>query len=129
MAEFTNFLASKLLNHVFVNTAYSQPATVHLSLHTTTNSDSTAGTEVSTGGYGRQSTAFSTSTSGSNISNSAIEAFTATGANYGTVVSTAIYDAATTGNQLCFDNDFTDTAVNDADTLSFAIGAIVISLT
>jgi hypothetical protein len=129
MAEFTNFLASKLLNHVFVATSYTAPATVHLSLHTTTNADGAAGTEVSTGGYARQATAFSTSTGGSNISNSAIESYTATGANYGTVVSTAIYDATTSGNQLCFDNDFTDTAVNDADTLSFAIGAIVISLT
>jgi hypothetical protein len=129
MAEFTNFLASKLLNHVFVATSYTAPATVYTSLHTTTNADATAGTEVSTGGYARSATAFTTSTSGSSISNSAIEAFTASGANYGTVVSTAIYDASTSGNQLCFDNDFTDTAVNDGDTLSFAIGAIVVSLT
>lgn len=129
MAEFTNYLASKLLNHTFVNTAYTSPTTVHLSLHTATNSDSAAGTEVSTGGYARQATAFTTSTSGSNISNSAIEAFTASGANYGTVVSIGVYDAATTGNQLCYDNDLTDTAVNDGDTISFAVGAIVISLT
>jgi hypothetical protein len=128
MAEFTDFLENELLDHVFANAAFTAPTNVFLSLHTTTNSDATPGTEVSTGGYGRQSTAFGTATGGT-ISNTAIESFTASGANYGTVVSTALYTLSTGGNQLCFDNDFVDTAVNDGDTLQFAIGDIDVSLT
>lgn len=128
MAEFTDFLENELLDHAFRNSSYTPPASVHLSLHTATNSDSAVGTEVSGSGYARQNTAFGAASGGA-ISNSAIEAFTASGGNFGTVVSTAIFDASTTGNQMCFDNDFTDTAVNDTDTLSFAIGDIDITLT
>lgn len=127
MAEFTDFLENALLNHVFANAAYTAPTAIFLALHTTTNSDTTPGTEVSTGGYARQSTAFGTATAGT-ISNSAIESFTATGANYGTVVSTSLYSLVTGGNMLCFDNDFVDTAVNDGDTLQFGIGDIDVSL-
>lgn len=127
MSEFTDFLENELLDHVFANAAYSAPANVHLALYTTTCSDSARGTEVSGGGYGRQSTAFGTASAGT-ISNSAIESFTAS-ANYGTVVATGLEDASTSGNQLCFDNDFTDTTVNSGDTLQFAIGDIDVSLT
>ncbi len=128
MAEFTDYLEVALLDHVFRNTSYTPAVTIYLSLHTATNSDSTPGTEVSTGGYARQATAFGAAAAGM-ISNSAIESFTATGANYGTVVSTALADASTAGNQLCFDNDFTDTAINDGNTLEFAVGAIDVTLT
>ena len=128
MAEFSDYLENKLLDHTFRATAFTAPATVHLALYTTVCSDAARGTEVAAGGYGRQATAFGAAAAGS-ISNSAIEAFTATGANYGTVVATGLEDAATVGNQLCFDKDFIDTAVNDGDTLQFAIGAIVVSLT
>lgn len=126
MAEFTDFLENELLDHVFAASAYTSPTSILLALFTTTNSDSTPGTEVTGGGYARQTTAFGTA-SGGTISNTAIEAFTASGANYGTVVSTALYDQGT--NQLCFDNDFSDTAVNDGDTLQFGIGDIDVSLT
>jgi hypothetical protein len=127
MAEFTDFLENELLDHVFANAAYTAPTTIYLALYTTNNSDSARGTEVSTGGYARQATAFGTAAAGS-ISNSAVESFTASGANYGTVVSTGLEDASTAGNQLCYDNDFTDTAVNDGNTLEFGIGDITVSL-
>jgi hypothetical protein len=45
------------------------------------------------------------------------------------VVCTGIEDASSVGNQLCFDNDYIDTAVNNGDTLQFAIGDVQISLT
>lgn len=126
MAEFTDFLEQELLDHVFAGASYTPPASIHLALYTTVNSDSTPGTEVTGSGYARQETAF---TPGTNpIVNAAIESFTASGGNYGTVVSTALMDAATVGNQLCFDNDFTDTVVNDGNTLEFAAGAITVAL-
>jgi hypothetical protein len=128
MAEFSDFLENKILDHVFRNTAYTPPTTVHLALFTSACSDVARGTEVSTGGYARQPTAFGPAAAGQ-ISNSAVEAFTASGANFGTVVCTGLEDALTAGNQLCFDNDFIDTPVNDGDTLQFAIGDIDVTLT
>lgn len=127
MAEFTDFLENELLDHVFANAAYTAPAAVHLALFTTNCTDSARGTEVSGGGYGRQSTAFGAAAAGV-ISNSAVESFVAS-ANYGTVVCTGLEDASSAGNELCFDPDFVDTAVNTGDTLSFAIGDIDVSLT
>ena len=128
MAEFSDYLENKVLDHVFRNTAYTPAATVYLALFTTNCSDAARGTEVTGGGYSRQSTAFGAAAAGS-ISNSALRSFTATGAAFGTVVCTGLEDAATAGNELCFDPDFVDTAVNDGDTLQFAIGAVVVSLT
>lgn len=119
MTEFTDFLENKVLDHVFRNTTYTPATTIHLALYTTNCSDSARGTEVSTGGYARQATAFNAASGGS-IGNTSIEAFTASGANYGTVVCTGLEDALTTGNQLAYDTGFTDTAVNDGDTLQFA---------
>lgn len=127
MAEFTDYLENELLDHVFANAAFTAPTTIYLALYTTTCSDSARGTEVTGGGYARQATAFGTASAGT-ISNSAIESFTATGANYGTVVATGLEDASTAGNQLCFDNAFTDTVVNDGNTLEFAVGAIDVTL-
>ena len=126
MTEFTDFLEQELLDHVFANAAYTAPTTIYLALFTTTCSDSARGTEVSGAGYARQATAF---TAGTNpISNTDVESFTASGGNYGTVVATGLEDTSTAGNQLCFDNDFTDTVVNDGNTLEFAAGAIDVSL-
>lgn len=127
MAEFTNFLENELLDHVFANAAYTAPTTIYLALYTTVCSDSARGTEVTGGGYARQATAFGTAAAGL-IENTAVESFTASGANYGTVVATGLEDASTAGNQLCYDNDFTDTVVNDGNTLEFAIGAIDVTL-
>jgi hypothetical protein len=127
MAEFSNFLENELLDHVFANAAYTAPATIYMSLSTAVSSDSARGTEVSTGGYARQAVAFGTA-SGGVISNTAVEQFTATGANFGTVTTTNLEDASSAGNMLCYDNDFTDTVVNDGQTLEFAVGDIDVSL-
>lgn len=127
MAEFTDYLENELLDHVFANAAYTAPTTIYLALYTTVCSDSARGTEVTGSGYARQATAFGTAAAGV-ISSSAIESFTPSGGNYGTVVATGLEDALSAGNQLCFDNDFTDTVVNDGNTLEFAAGDIDVSL-
>lgn len=129
MTEFTDYLELKILDHVFRNTSYTPPTNVYASLFTTTCSDAARGTEVSTGGYARQLCAFNAAASGQ-ITNTAQEQFTASGANFGTVVCLGLEDALTVGNQLAFDNDLPDTAVNDGDTLQFAATTgIVVTLT
>lgn len=130
MTEFTNYLELEILDHIFGGgggAAYTPVSTIYLALYSTTCSDSARGTEISTGSYARQATAFGTAAAGT-ISNTAAESFTPSGANYGTVVATGLEDALSSGNQLCFDNDFTDTTVNNGDTLTFAIGDIDVTL-
>ena len=97
---FTDYLETKLLAHTFSNTAFTTPGTVYVALYTVAPTDSSTGTEVSGGGYARQSAAFTTS--GNTASNtSAIEYPTAT-AGYGTVVAVAVLDDASSGNMLAY---------------------------
>ena len=134
MTEFTQYLELALLSHTFKTppTTYSSPAGIWMSLHTAVNSDTAVGTVVTGGGYNRQTVTFANAAAAPGIiENTAVTAFTASGAAYSAgapIISTALNDNATAGNQLCFDNGFTSTVVNDADTLSFAIGAIDVTL-
>lgn len=127
MSEFSDFLENALLNHVFRNVAYSPPAGVFLALHTTASSDAAPGTEVTGSGYARKPVTFGAPSSGQ-VANTGVVSFTPVGGNYGTVVGTSLFDAVSGGNQLCFDNDFVDTPVNNGEVLEFAVGDIVATI-
>jgi hypothetical protein len=124
----TTFLSNELLDHTLRNAAYTSPTTVHLALFTAAPTDaytsgSPDGTEVSTGGYARATIAFDAGASRA-TANTDLESFTASGANYGTVVAIGIFDASTNGNLLWWADLDTNRVVNDGDTLEFAAGAI-----
>ena len=128
MAEFTDYLENELLDHAFGEGVrdFTSPTGIVVALSTTTISDDGTGiTEPGTGGYARQAVTFGAAASGT-TSNSLQVDFTASGAGFGTIVAMAIYDSTT--NMLCYDNDMTDTLINDGDTLRFAVGDIDISL-
>lgn len=127
MPEFTDFLENKLIDHAFRNVVYTPPVQVFLALHLTVNSDNTPGTEVSGAGYARKPVSFSAAVNGE-APNSGSVSFTPVGGNYGMVVSTALWDALSGGNQLCFDNDFVDIEVNDGEELKFNVNDILVSL-
>ena len=98
MSAFSNYLETKILQHVLTNTAYTSPTTVYIGLHTADPTDAGTGTEVSGGSYARQSCAFTVSgDTGSNTN--AIEFPTAT-ATWGTVGWIAVWDNVTGGNLL-----------------------------
>lgn len=126
MADFSDFLENELLDHVFRNSAYTSPAAVYLALYTTAPTDSGGGTEVSTGGYSRQAITFGAASGGAIANTSAVE-FTASGANFGTIVAVGIFDASTSGNLLAW-NEITSVIINDGDTLNFPIGDIDVTL-
>ena len=67
--SFSDYLETKVLDHVFAGTAYTAPSTLYVALFTAAPSDSGGGTEVSGGGYARQTIAFTTS--GDTTSNNA----------------------------------------------------------
>jgi len=126
MSSFSNYLEDAVLNYVFRNSGTPTSTNVHLALFTVAPGEAGGGTEVTGSGYARQSTAFGASSGGA-IANTAEEAFTASGGSFGTVVAMALFDASSGGNMIAY--DVIDSAVvGDGDTISFAVGAIDITL-
>ena len=126
--SFSNYLETKLLDHVFGDTAYTAPGTLYLGLHTSNPAEDDSGTEVSTSGtaYARQTVAFTTS--GDTTSNtSAVEYPTAT-ASYGTVSHVGVYDAPTAGNLLSYGALTISKAIATGDVLRIPAGDLDITL-
>jgi hypothetical protein len=94
--SFSDYLETKVLDHVFAGTAYTAPSTLYVALFTAAPSDSGGGTEVSGGAYARQTIAFTTS--GDTTSNNAAIEFPTATANYGSVTHVGIFDASSAGN-------------------------------
>jgi len=126
--SFSNYLEDAVLNHVFGSGSgtYTPASTLYVALFTSAPSDTGGGTEVSGGGYARQTGTFTTS-SGTASNDSAIEYPTAT-ADYGTVVAMGIFDASTSGNLLAYGTLTTSKNVSSGDVLRFNASAINISL-
>ena len=123
---FTDFLETKLVSHTFSATAYTSPSTVYVALYTVAPTDSTTGTEVSGGGYARQSASFTT-TGNAATNASAIEYPTATG-NYGTVVAVAILDASSSGNMLAYATLSASKTISTGDVFRIPAGDLDITL-
>ena len=99
---------------------------MYLALYTADPSDTGGGTEVSGGGYARQTVTFTTS--GNTTSNtSAVEYPTAT-ANYGTVVAVGVFDASTSGNLLAYAGLTSDKTIETGDVFRVPAGDLDISL-
>lgn len=126
MSALSDYLEAALLDHTFLNTAYTSPTTVYLALYTSDPTDADAGTEVSGGGYARQVITFSRTSN--TVSNDASLSFTASGAAYGTVTHIGVHDDPTAGNLLFHAALTTSKTIADGDTLTFAIGDIDLTL-
>ena len=126
MTAFSNYLETKILEHVLSNTAYTSPTTVYLGLHTADPTDAGTGTEVSGNAYARQS--FASTISGNAASNTAaIEFPTATG-SWGTVTHGGVWDSLTTGN-LLFHGALTNSkSISSGDVLRIPAGDLDITL-
>ena len=125
--SFSNYLETEILDHVFGGAAYTAPSTLYLALFTAV-ADGEAGsvTEVSGGGYARQSMAMTVS--GNTASNtSAVEYPTAT-ANYGTVTHVGVYDASTAGNLMAYASLTSSKAIETGDVFRVPAGDLDITL-
>ena len=123
---FTNYLETKLLEHTFSNTAYTSPGTVYVALYTVAPTDSTTGTEVSGGGYARQSAGFTTS--GNEATNTAAVEFPTATAAYGTVVAVAVLDQASSGNMLAYASLTANKTIGIGDVFRIPAGDLDITL-
>jgi len=126
----TTWAVDGMLDRMFRNQAFASPATVYGALFTADPSDAGGGTEVTAGGYTRQSMAFD-APSGGACDNSAQTDFTASGGNFGTVTAAGIFDASSAGNLMWYDTAFDegDATINDGDTFRIIAGGMTWTIT
>lgn len=129
MAALSDYAEKLLLDFLMTSGTATRPTAWYVALYTAAPSDSGGGTEVSTGGYARQSVSFDAASSpGGTTSNSGEVSFTASGADYGTVTHMGIFDAASSGNLLWHGALTASKTVADGDTLTFAVGNIDLTM-
>lgn len=124
--SFSDYLETKVLDHVFGGTSYTAPSTLYVALFTAAPSDSGGGTEVSGGGYARQTIAFTTS--GDTTSNNAAIEFPTATANYGTVTHVGIYDASSAGNLMAWAALTSSKTIETGDVFRIPSGDLDITL-
>ena len=124
--SFSNYLETKVLDHVFGATAYTAPSTLYVALYTAAPSDTGGGTEVSGTGYARQTATFTTS--GATTSNDAAIEFPTAGSNWGTVTHVGVFDASTAGNLLVYGTLAVSKLVESGDVFRIPAGDLDISL-
>jgi len=126
--SFSNYLETKVLDHVFGATAYTAPATLYLALHTADPAEDGSGTEVSTSGtaYAREEVAFTTS--GNTTSNTAAVEYSTATANFGTVSHVAVWDASTGGNMLAYAALTSSKTIETGDVFRVPAGDLDITL-
>jgi hypothetical protein len=127
MAAMSDFLETEILDHVLRNAAYTQPAVVYVSLHTTATTDAGGGTEVAGGAYARQACTFGAPSGGASTTTIDITFPTAT-AGWGTVTHAAVWDAATVGNMLFHGALTASKVVATNDVFKFLAGSLTVTL-
>ena len=127
--SFTDYLEDKILDHVFGGNDYTAPSTLYVGLHTSTSTDSAAGTEVSGGSYARQTAAFTVSgTSPTEATTGSAIEFPAATASWGTVTYAGIYDAASGGNLLAYAALTSSKTIEPGDVFRVPAGDLDITL-
>jgi hypothetical protein len=127
MAEFSNYLENKLLDHVLKNTSYTSPTTTFVGLFLSDPGEGGTGTEVTGTGYARQALSVA-SASGGSTSNSADVTFPQAGSNWGTITHIGIYDALTSGNLLMYTPATTSKTIETGDILRITTGNLTVTL-
>jgi hypothetical protein len=127
MAEFTNYLENKLLDHVLRNVTYTSPTTAYVGLFTDAPDDTGAGTEVSGGSYARVSVSVTTASAGAVTSSANVTFPQATG-SWGTISHLAIFDALTSGNMLMYTELTTSKVIGNGDIFQISSGNLSVTL-
>lgn len=126
----SNYLAHKLLDHVFMTTLYSQPANIYVALCTAAVLDANTGLTITEPGdnYVRKNhNSWDAAVSGASENTGEI-AFAQPTNDWGTITDVALVDAISAGNVLTFCVLGEATVVSDGDTVRFLDGAIDITL-
>jgi hypothetical protein len=124
----SDYLENIVLNLTLRNTAYAQPATVYVALHTADPTDAGTGAEVTGGAYARQAIAFNAAAGGSITGPTADITFPTATANWGTITHFSIRDAATGGNQLFHGPLANSKVIQTGDIFKFLSGSISVAI-
>ena len=127
MAELSNYLENKLLDHVLRNTSYNSPTTVYVGLYTSDPGDGNTGTEVTGGSYARQILSVTTASDGIVTSSADVTFPQATG-SWGTVSHIGLLDALSSGNLLMHTPLTTSRAIESGDILKISTGNLTAAL-
>lgn len=127
MAEFSDYLENKLLDHVLRNVSYTSPTTTYVGLFTAAPTDTTSGTEVSGGSYARQPLSVTTASAGI-VTSSGDVTFPQATANWGTISHIGILDALTSGNLLMYTPLTTSKTIETGDILKVSSGNLTVTL-
>ncbi len=122
----TYYLDNNFLNAALRSVPFSPPPTIYVSLYTVAPSVSGGGTEVTGGGYARQTVTFSTPANGQ-AANLADVVFPIAAAAWGTVTAFGLTDAPTGGNLLYFNLLSVPRAVGINDQVRFPTGQLIAS--
>jgi len=132
VAGLSQYLQQKVLDHVLKTAPYTQPTNIYVALFTAAPSDTGGGTEVSGGSYARpicNGWDAATAASPSLAHNTAAINFATPSAGWGVVTHFALFDALTGGtNLLGWDALGTPKTINSGDTVSFAAGALDVTM-
>ncbi len=115
-------LKDAVQDHVHGVASYTQPAAQYLALFSDVVTDAGVGTELSGNGYARQSITFGASSGGLSQNTNTV-VFTASGGDWTSAISGAIYDAVTGGNFL-ETATITSATLLDTATLTYSAGDI-----
>ena len=127
MAELSNYLENKLLDHVLRNTSYNSPTTVYVGLYSSDPSDQNTGTEIDGGSYARQILNVTTATNGI-VTSSADVTFPQATSSWGTVSHIGLLDAVTSGNLLMHTALTTSKTIDEGDIFKIPTAALTASL-
>lgn len=132
MAGFSQYTQQKLIDHLLKTAAFTVPTNIYVALYTTPPTDTGGGTEESGTGYSRvvcNSWNAATAATPSVATNSGIVSYgNAGGSNWATVSGFGLFDTVSGGNLLGWATVTTPKTINSGDAVSFAAGAIQVTL-
>lgn len=129
MSALSDHAEALVLDWLMTNGVATRPTAWYVALYTAAPSDAGGGTEVSTGGYARQAVTFNAAASPAGTTeNAGVVAWTASGADYGTVTHMGIFDALSGGNLLWHGALTASKVVQDGDTVQFNAGNLALTL-
>jgi CubicO group peptidase (beta-lactamase class C family) len=130
--SFSQYLQKKLLDHIFLTSAYTQPSNICVALYSSDPGEDNSGTELTGDNYARvihNTWTVATLATPSAISNDGNIEFPQPGTGgWGTATHFALLDATTGGNMLAYGALILHKEINEADYVMFKSGDLVITL-
>ena len=124
--SFSNTFETRVLEWALTDGSVTRPTAWYVGLFTSDPTDAGTGTEVSGGGYARQTVAFTVT--GNEATNSAVIEFDPATAPFGTVTHVAVLDALTGGNIITHGPLSASKAIGTGDIFRISAGDLDVTL-